>query len=193
VQKSEKIPVLATVLFLVTAIVAFVLAAVHSITAPIIEKRAEEELMLARKAVLQEAESFSVYEGEASFSEEVAAVYIGETDGKQLGYCVNVKPIGYGGEIEMLVGITKAGKVCGVQILSMSETAGLGSKAQDASFLQQYIGKMIGQTLSVIKNGKPGEDEIAAVSGATVTSKAVTKGIQAALDTAVLLEGEWAK
>ena len=192
-QKNEKIPVLAGVLLIVTATVAFMLAAVNQITAPMIAKNAEKELIQARKTVLCEATDFYPVDMSNYEDAPVFAVYAGKAGGSKVGYCVNVKPKGYGGEIDMLVGVTNAGVVERVAILSMTETAGLGAKAQDASFLQQYAGKKPDTALSVIKNGTKKDDEVVAISGATVTSKAVTEGVQAALDVVLQLEGKWAE
>ena len=190
-QKSEKIPVLAGVLLAVTALVAFMLAAVNQITAPMIAQNAEKELIEARKAVLKEAIDFYPVDISNHEGTSVFAVYAGKAGETNVGYCVRVKPIGYGGEIDMLVGINDSGAVERVVILSMSETAGLGAKAQDAEFLRQYAGKGPGAALSVIKNGTPKDSEVVAISGATVTSKAVTEGVQAAFDVVRRLEGKW--
>lgn len=193
-QKSEKIPVLAGVLLVVTALVAFMLATVNQITEPIISQNAEKELIEARKAVLKEATDFYPVDVSNHERTPVFAVYAGKTGETNVGYCVNVKPVGYGGEIDILVGINASGTLERVVILSMAETAGLGAKAQDERFLQQYAGKKTDATLSVIKNGTPDEEEVVvAISGATVTSKAVTEGVQAALSVVRHLEGKWAE
>ncbi len=192
-QKNEKIPVLAGVLLIVTALVAFMLAAVNQITAPMIAKNAEKELIQARKTVLSEATDFYPVDMSNHEDASVFAVYAGKVAGNKVGYCVNVRPKGYGGEIDMLVGVKNSGAIERVVILSMTETAGLGAKAQDTGFLQQYAGKKTGATLSVIKNGTPKDNQVVAISGATVTSKAVTEGVQAALDAVTRLEGKWAE
>ena len=66
----------------------------------------------------------------------------------------------------------------GVQILTHSESPGLGANAVNSSFLNQYAGKG-GQEISVVKNGQPGGAEIQAITGATITSKAVTRAVNA--------------
>jgi len=181
VQRSEKIPVLAGVLLVITAVVALLLATVNHITAPIIAANAAREQTEARKAVLQEATEFELIAEKPDNDIPVTAIYVGEKEGQLVGYCVNVQPIGYGGVIDLMVGIQADGAVERVKIITMSETAGLGSKAQDEAFLQQYAGKNVTDAFSVIKNGIPQQGEIVAVSGATVTSKAVTAGVNEAL------------
>ena len=86
---------------------------------------------------------------------------------------------GYGGDIQVTVGITADGTVSGVSFLSISETAGLGMKATEASFYEQYVGVQTDQ-FYVSKDGGEGEP-IDALSGATITTRAVTGAVNAAL------------
>ena len=86
---------------------------------------------------------------------------------------------GYGGNIKITVGITADGTVNGVSILSISETAGLGMKAKEPAFYEQYQGKQT-EKFVVSKDGGDGEP-IDALSGATITSRAVTGAVNAAL------------
>lgn len=102
-------------------------------------------------------------------------------DGKTVGYCIKVEPSGYGGKISMMVGLDTKFQVTGIKITSMSETPGLGAKA-DGEWIEQFKGKS--GTLSVVKTGKAKDSEINAISGATITSKAVTEGVNSALDAA---------
>ena len=64
----------------------------------------------------------------------------------------------------------------------MNETPGLGAKAKDEAFINQYNSKLTDENLAVIKNGTPAENEIVAISGATITSSAVTKGVNTAIE-----------
>ena len=86
---------------------------------------------------------------------------------------------GYGGDIQVSVGIQSDGTVTGVSFLSLSETAGLGMKAKEPSFYEQYVGKNPTK-FAVSKDGGDGE-QIDALSGATITSRAVTGAVNAAL------------
>ncbi|MGN0333169.1 MAG: RnfABCDGE type electron transport complex subunit G [Lachnospiraceae bacterium] len=86
---------------------------------------------------------------------------------------------GYGGDIQITVGITADGTVNGVSILSISETAGLGMRATDPSFYEQYQAKQA-EKFYVSKDGGDGEP-IDALSGATITSRAMTGAVNAAL------------
>ena len=86
---------------------------------------------------------------------------------------------GFGGSIQITVGITTDGTINGVSILSISETAGLGMRATEPSFYGQYEGKQTDKFV-VSKDGGDGEP-IDALSGATITSRAVTGAVNAAL------------
>ena len=88
-----------------------------------------------------------------------------------------------------MVGIVPDGTVSGIVVVSHSETAGLGAKAQDPAFYQKFTGKAADGGLAVIKSGEPEENEIVALSGATVTSKAVTKGVNAAAEAVNAIKG----
>ena len=86
---------------------------------------------------------------------------------------------GYGGDIQITVGITADGTVNGVSILTINETAGLGMRAKEPAFYEQYQGKQT-ERFVVSKDGGAGEP-IDALSGATITSRAVTGAVNAAL------------
>lgn len=107
--------------------------------------------------------------------DEVCAVKGGEE-----GYVVTVTDSeGYGGDIQITVGITADGTISGISYLSISETAGLGMKATESSFTEQYVGKQA-EKFVVSKDGGDGEP-IDALSGATITSRAVTGAVNVAL------------
>lgn len=104
-----------------------------------------------------------------------------ELDGKLLGYAITVTAReGYGGDIQFTVGFTLDGTVTGISFLSISETAGLGMEAKEKSFTDRYVGKS-GGSFVVDKDNTAGlGNEIDAISGATITTRAVTKGVNAA-------------
>ena len=96
------------------------------------------------------------------------------------GYVVTVTDKeGYGGDIKITVGITAEGTINGISILSITETAGLGMRATEPAFYEQYQGKQA-EKFVVSKDGGDGEP-IDALSGATITSRAVTGAVNAAL------------
>lgn len=159
-------------LLLITAIVAAALGAVNAVTGPIIEKIKAEKTQLAIEAVLpgggEELDSFSDATG------TVQKVYASDT-----GYAIQVAPSGFAGQIVMMVGIVD-GKVNGISIISQAETAGLGAIAAaktsaGEAFRNQFIG--LSGALAVSKDG----GTIDSITSATITSRAVTAGVNAAL------------
>ena len=164
---------LAITLLLITSVVAAVLAGVNFVTAPIIAQLKAEKLQKAIEAVLPGGGT------EIGFTDEtglVSKVYAGEA-----GYAVEVNPNGFGGAVTMMVGIDKSGSLLGGSIVSQSETAGLGAvsaanTSAGESFRSQFAGKT--GSVAVAKDG----GEIDAITGATITSRAVCTGVNAALD-----------
>ncbi len=171
---------LALTLLIITAVVAAALAGVNAVTAPVIASLTAQKTQQAIEAVLPGG-------GEAveSFADEtglVKAVYA-----SQSGYAIQVAPSGFDGEISMMVGISKEGKVLGIDVISHTETAGLGAVAAaknsaGESFRSQFIGQ--NGDLAVSKDG----GSIDAITGATITSRAVTEGVNAALACAAGLD-----
>ena len=106
---------------------------------------------------------------------------VAKANGETVGYIVTATTHeGYGGDIQISVGILSDGTVNGVAILSIGETAGLGMKATDETFYGQYAGRNV-EFFRVSKAGATGEMDIDALSGATVTSNAMTKAVNATL------------
>lgn len=181
-QKNENPIILAAILFAITAVAALILATTNSLTALKIEANTIKEQNEARVSVLSEADEFEKLDTEIE-NDSVTEIYAGKNpQGEIIGYCVGVKTNGFGGTINMIVGVDKEKTVTGVKIISMSETPGLGSKAQEPKFNDQFIKKDASKPLKVIKSGIVDENEIVAISGATVTSNAVTSGVNAAVD-----------
>ena len=87
---------------------------------------------------------------------------------------------GYGGDIQFAMGVQNDGTLNGISFLSIGETAGLGMKAQDEAFCDQFAGKNVDR-FTYTKNGASNEMEIDAISGATITTNAVTSGVNSGL------------
>ena len=159
-------------LLIITAVMAAALAAVNGFTAPMIAKLQEEKTQKAVELVLPgggEAIEFTDPTG------LVSTVYASET-----GYAVEVNPVGFDNTITMMVGINKAGEVLGISIISHTETAGLGAvAAADNAAGEAFRGQFVGMsgTLAVSKDG----GAVDSITGATITSRAICNGINAAL------------
>ena len=116
--------------------------------------------------------------GGASLISVVAAK---DASGAETGYILKGSAAGYGGSVIVVVGVDEDLKVTGISFPeTLPETAGLGQKATEPAFYEQFAGK--GTKLSVKKGGGAGEDEIDAISGATITSTAVTNTVNAATE-----------
>ena len=100
-----------------------------------------------------------------------------DADGKLVGKTATIVTKGYGGEIEITVGVDTNGVVTGISVggSSFSETAGLGARAKEAWFAEQYIGKS--SPIALAKDG----GEIDAITSATITSRAVTTAVNNAV------------
>ena len=145
------------VLLVICLVTSLLLAITNEKTAPKIEENAKQTELKTRQEVLPAA---------AEFEESK----LGDVE-----YCVGKDAQG-----KIMTGVTAEGKVAGVQILELSETPGLGMRAKtDESFLKQFVDKLGG--IGVAKNN-PGENEIQALTGATITSKAVTGAVNEALE-----------
>ena len=184
----------ALILTAITLISGCLLGLVYEITKNPIAKAQYNAQQKAYQAVFEEAESFEDYEGfeEAEAAEVVAGsgytentingvVEAKDAFGNTLGYVITLTShAGYGGDITFSVGITKEGVVNGYSITSIGETAGLGMKAKEEKFSSQFREKNA-DSLEVVKGTVANENQIEAISGATITSKAMTNGVNAAL------------
>ena len=163
---------LALTLLAITAVVAICLAGVNKITAPAIEALNAQKTQEAIEKVLPGGGE------EIDFPETalVSTVYASDT-----GYAVEVTPGGFDNTITMMVGVDTEGKVLGISIISHTETAGLGAVAAAGTpageaFRNEFVGAS--GSVSVTKDG----GEVDAITGATITSRAVCVGVNAALE-----------
>lgn len=112
-----------------------------------------------------------------------------DQSGETLGYAFTVVTSeGYGGDIQFSMGVQNDGTLNGISILSIGETAGLGMNADTPAFKDQFVGKQV-EKLQYTKNGATQDDEINAISGATVTTNAMTNGVNAGLCAFRVMEG----
>ena len=105
-----------------------------------------------------------------------------DKNGNLIGYVFSAtSPSGYGGDVKVAIGVSaKTNKLTGFTVLSHSETAGLGAKATEDDFKSQFIGKSA-NGINYTKNGASSDNEIDALSGATITSNAVCEAVDSAL------------
>jgi len=157
-----------------------VIGAVYYVTAPVAAQKAEMLKQESMKELVPEADKF---EDVASKPGWTAAV-----KGKEIAaYIVPSESKGYGGALKLLVAVTPSGQVIDFTLLEHNETPGLGDNAQKPEFRKQFAGKTPDK-LIVVK--APGNTEnIQAMTGATITSRAVTKGVKEAAEKVIALKG----
>ncbi len=180
-KKAILVPTIS--LFIICLCATFLLGIVNDITKDQIAQNAIQTELDSQKIVIKNASSFKekvegeyTYEGSTSPYSYVEAV---DENGKTVGYVFITESSGYGGAISTMTGISVDGKVTGVEFLEINETVGLGMNATKDSFKNQFIGLING--IGVDKTSA-GENEIKALTGATITSKAAAKGVNIALD-----------
>lgn len=173
---------LGIILLIIAGVAAAILGWVNQITKGPIEEQTIAANNLARQEILSQADEFvqtDINNGE-NYS-IISEIYEGKSNEAVIGYTLKTTPSGYGGEVVVMVGIDTDGVITGVSIGNHNETPGLGAKASDADFKDQYIDKSSDKQIEVIKAGSPSENEIVSISGATITSRAVTHGVNEAL------------
>ena len=166
---------LAGTLLAICIVVAAALAGVNAITKPVIDELNAAATQEAISAVLPGGFDSEITDY-ADASGIVSKVYQGEA-----GYALEVGPGGFDNTITMMVGVDNEGKVLGISIVSHTETAGLGAVAdadtpKGIAFREQFIGTS--GSVSVTKDG----GTLDAITGATITSRAICAGVNAALD-----------
>lgn len=170
--KDILVPALA--LFLIALVATGLLAGVNMITVDKIAAQAAATAAADRQSVMEDATNFAEKDFEGNTYYEAT-----NKDGDLIGYVFNCvgESKGYGGPVSVTVGIDNDGKVTGIVPGDLgNETPGLGQNAKKDSFKKQFIGKS--GEVKVTKDG----GEIQALTSATITSRAVTSGVQAALD-----------
>lgn len=176
---------LGLILFAFCAIAASALMFTDQITEEPIQRQIDQANELARKGVFPEADSFEALapaeldELKADFK-ILQEVYYAKKGSDIIGFVVKTTPTGFSGPIEVTTGISVDEKLMGVRIGSMTETPGLGDLAKKPEFYDQYSGKETKTEIGVNKS-TPSGNEIQALTGATITSKAVTLGVNTAV------------
>lgn len=188
----------------ITVVAGLALGGVHSITEGPIAEQQEKAKIEAYQEVFADAATFENVE----LTDELAAELRENLDsngytaqeiveimeavdgsGNSLGYAFNViSGGGYGGDIQFSVGIQSDGTVNGIAILSIEETAGLGMNATTDGFKSQFANKNV-EAFEVTKYGAASDEQIDALSGATITSKCMVNGVNAGICAFNVVEG----
>lgn len=190
---NKKIVHDALILFAFTVVLGLVLGIVYNITKGPIDQVNYEKTQSAYKQVFADAASFEDYAGfdeaaaeallaENGYADEIEAVNTAlDANGNILGYVLTVTAKDASqSTITFSVGIQNDGTVNGYSITSISETPGLGMKATEEAFYSQFEGKNV-DSFTVVKAAPAADNEIEAISGSTITSKAMANGVNACL------------
>ena len=181
------------ILTAITVVSGLLLGVVYDITKEPIAQAQENTKQEAYRTVLSDASEFESVEFDADaaasllsengYASDVITEIAEGTDasGETVGYVISVQSSeAYDGSLTLSVGIASDGTVKGIEMLEISETAGLGMKADEAEFKDQFKDKNV-QKFTYTKTGEDGDDKIDAISGATITTNAVTNAVDSAL------------
>lgn len=194
-KKKNNIVVNTLVLVVITFVAIAALAFVNQITAGPIEEAEVNAKAQAYKVVYADAETFAEIDGVDKMIEDSVALLeengfggctitdslaVKNASGDTEGYIiVSTSPNGYGGEVQVAIGI-KDDKLTGFEPVKHSETPGFGANCTTPEFTQQFAGKAA-SVLTYTKSGATSDTEIDALSGATITTNAVTEAVNAAI------------
>lgn len=176
-MKAKDILVPTITLALIALVCSGLLVGTNEVTAETIEELQIESDNESRAAVLPEADAFD--DGQTIVIDEEEYTYWTADNGA--GYVFSTSYKGYGGAVVVMTGITADGEISGVEITEQDETPGLGQRALEDEFRDQYVGEIPEEEFTVTKTGSTADNEIDALSGATITSTAVTNSVNMAV------------
>ncbi|MBR6682190.1 MAG: FMN-binding protein [Clostridia bacterium] len=155
-------------LLIIAAVIATMLAVVNYFT----KDRIAKNEFAAMKETIEEmfSDCESIKEVEREFTGNVTAAYYIYDSTKKIGTCVRVEPVGFKDKITVIVGVDTNGKCVGVEIISISDTPGVGTKVKDLTYLGGYVGLEA-----------EGASKYDTIAGATISSAAVREGVKEAL------------
>lgn len=175
-------------LFLITAIAGLILSVVNSFTSPIIQEREKKQYEQSLKEVFNDAEKFDRLEDIKlnpikEKIKNIENIEVAKKGDKTIGYVFKtLGKNGYGGDISMLMAVKNDDKsIVGFKVLKHSETPGLGSRVATEEYAKSVVGNKA--TGHLVKNLDPSADnDIQAITGTTISVKAVLNGLNAAID-----------
>ncbi len=190
---NKKIVHDALILTAFTLVLGLALGFVYGITKDPIAKADAATAQAAYRQVFADADSFEAYEAfdkeaaaglmeENGYNDEITDVQVAkDKSGNELGFVITVTAKDASqANITFSVGIAGDGTVNGYSITSIAETPGLGDKAKNEDFSGQFVEKQV-DNFTVVKSAPAADNEIESISGATITSKAMTNGVNACI------------
>lgn len=179
------------ILLAITIVAGLLLGLVYQITKEPIANQEAKAKQEACQEVFEDAASFEEVEfaavdetswSEAGYGQESIDDVMAAKDaaGELLGYVLTITmKEGYGGDIQFTIGVRMDGTLNGMSLLAISETAGLGMRAEEV-LKPQFANKQV-EKFEYTKSGATSDNQIDAISGATITTNAVTNGVNAGL------------
>lgn len=185
----KEIVKIAVTLFLIAAICTALLASTNLLTKDKIAEITAQQENEAKTAVLPSASKFSDAKTANGDGEEFTYYIAYDENGAEIGYVFPMATKSYGGDLACMVGVSsETERITGVKITQINDTAGLGMKAKNDEFVNQYIDRS--GVIGVNKNAST-DTEIQAITGATITSRAVTNAVNKAFSQfSILKAGE---
>ena len=189
------------VLFFVALVSVTILAVLNQVTLEPIAKAEAEAKAAVYKAVYSDAADVEETKEIADCVENYvpnnknikinSALEAKDKSGNQIGYVIDAtSPNGYGGDVQIAIGITNEGEITAFKVITASETPGLGAKASDDEFASQFSG-LKAEEINFSKTGaNRNNNEIDAISGATITTTAVTEAVNESIVFYNTLKGE---
>ncbi|MBO7663111.1 MAG: RnfABCDGE type electron transport complex subunit D [Clostridia bacterium] len=192
----QRIPKPVIALLLITTLAGLALSGVFTVTKDTIEEQEEAARLASYKQVCPDAETFEdIPAAQEAIAQLAGGTYgtsfgratvnqasAGKTaSGELAGYVLSVTSAdGFDGNITLTLGLTPEGAVTGISFTQISETPGMGMQANEDGFRSQFTGKST--VLKMVKGDASADNEISAISGASITSRAVTNAVSAGID-----------
>ncbi len=187
---------MALILFIIASLVGAMLSVVHHFTAPLVSQSAEERLnqslvdLMGESAQFEKVDAYSKEIILGNVNVPINGVYqVKDQADQPLGYCVNVSPMGYVDTINMMVALDTEGIVKDVELLSFSETPGIGSKVKNNKTFRTSVNGFL-DSAKIVKDTPKTKDEVQVIAGATVSSAAYINGVNAAIEAVQIIRAE---
>lgn len=188
-EQKIKPGVLAAKLFVICFVASLVLALMNAKTEPIIADRQQKAQEAAMKEVYPEAEEIKEVDNKDALNDNVLAINEAVIGGQTDGYIFTVdSPKGYSGPVSFVVGVKADGTVTGFKVVKHSESQGFGSRVTDPEYTEGMQGVVLSAPVQAEGEGG-GPDKVPAMSGATLTTKAMVGGFNAVVDSLSKLTG----
>lgn len=173
-KNETSVAKLGGILLIITLISGLILGIIYNVTKGPIAEQEKLNNDKAIKELFSTADTFDVKDLKLDEDSAIKEITMAQKGSDIVGYAIKAETKGYAGPITLMAGISNDGKITGIQILSQSETAGLGQNCTKEPFKKNFRDKPIETPLEVVKSSAVKENDVTAITGATITSKAVT-------------------